>query len=97
MKHPYVPTISFGNVLSTITIVGAGVAVWVAMSVSVARAEEKIESLKYQVEIERQASERRVERLEKSVEILIQQTAVLNANVAILVRSQGKQPVIEVN
>lgn len=88
-RHPYVPTFSFGNVMSVVTICLAGVGVWIALQTSVARADEKIASTQDRVaSLELQARELSV----KVQQVQIQQAVAL-ANIEMLVRAEGMQPV----
>lgn len=92
-RHPYVPSFSFGNIVSVVTIVAAGVGVWVSLQVSLARAEERISSTEAKiVEVKSDASTR-IDRVERKVDQLAEQQAAMNANLSMLLRSQGLRPV----
>ena len=99
-RHPYVPWFSFGNIASTVGIVGAGIAVWIALQVSVARADEKIVYLQKEVTQDRESTGKRLEQLENRVaqidnktnDMAVKQAALL-ANIELLMRAQGLRPV----
>ena len=92
-RHPYVPTFSFGNIVSVVTIVAAGVGVWVSLQVSLARAEERIASTETKVTEVKADATTRIDRVERKVDQLTEQQAAMNANLAMLLRSQGLRPV----
>ena len=92
-RHPYVPTFSFGNVISVVTILAGGVTVWVALQVSIARAEERISATEQKVAEVKSDASTRIDRVERKVDQLAEQQAAMNANLAMLLRSQGLRPV----
>lgn len=75
--------------MSVVTICLAGFGVWIALQVSVARADEKIASTQDRVvALELQAKE-----LSAKVQQVQVQQAVALANIEMLVRAQGMQPI----
>jgi hypothetical protein len=99
-RHPYSPTFTFGNVVSTVGIVAGGVAVWVALQVSVARADEKITSLQAQVVSDREQTAKRLDSMDAKIgaidekaAVMAERQAALLANVEMIMRAQGLKPV----
>lgn len=92
-RHSYVPTFSYGNVISTIGIIGGGIVVWVSLNINLARAEEGLKATQAQVAEVKQDTNARVERIERKLEDLAEQQAATNANLAMLLRAQGLRPV----
>lgn len=99
-RHPYVPTFSFGNVVSTIGIVAGGVAVWTALQVSAARADEKIVALQAQVTTEKEGTSKRLDSMDAKISsidakanVMAEKQAALLANVELIMRAQGLRPV----
>lgn len=99
-KHPYNPGWSYGNVMSTIGIVAGGVAVFVLMQVTSARADEKVIALQAQVSTDRETTAKRLDALQTQVtnidqksNMMAEKQATLLANIEMLMRSQGLRPV----
>jgi oligoendopeptidase F len=99
-RHPYAPTFSFGNIVSTIGIIAGGVAVWVALQISVARADEKITSLQAQVATEKESTSKRLDSMDAKISSLdakastmAEKQAALLANIELIMRAQGLRPV----
>jgi hypothetical protein len=99
-KHPYNPGYSYGNVLSTIGIIGGGVLVFVAMHVTSARADEKIIALQKEFDYQKELVSDNLETINKKIESIdnkannmAEKQAMLLANIELLMRSQGVRPV----
>ena len=99
-RHPYSPTFTFGNVVSTVGIIAGGVAVWVALQVSVARADEKITSLQSQVTTDREQTAKRLESMDAKISaidakanVMAEKQAALLENIEMIMRAQGLRPV----
>lgn len=99
-RHPYNPSWSYGNVLSTVSIVAGGVAVFVLMQVTSARADEKIIALQKQVDEQKvivgeslTTINKKIESLDIKVNQMGEKQAMLLANMEMLMRSQGLRPI----
>jgi uncharacterized 2Fe-2S/4Fe-4S cluster protein (DUF4445 family) len=93
MRHPYVPSVSFGNLLTMATMAIGGIGALVVFMSQVSKAEEKIEHNKASIVAVEERAVKRIEKLEGKIEKLSEQQAAMNANLAILMRSQGLRPV----
>ena len=99
-QHPYSPGFSWGNVISVVAILGGGVVVWVALQISVARADEKVTALQTQVTTDRETTTKRLDALQVQIttidqkaNVMAERQAALLANIEMLMRSQGLRPV----
>jgi len=99
-RHPYVPTISFGNWLTIGVIALGGVGTWGTMVAFDARAEERIINTERRVAVVEQASKEQIAEIKTDIAALKKQAhamevnqAVLMTNVEMLVRAQGLRPV----
>jgi uncharacterized 2Fe-2S/4Fe-4S cluster protein (DUF4445 family) len=93
IKHPYSPGVSFGNVLTMITMVVGGFGALAVFLTQVSKAEEKIENNKAQIQAVEVRAIQRIEKLEAKIERVAEQQAAMNANLSLLLRSQGLRPV----